>query len=187
MATRAAPVIFAARWQSSRKVAMLFPGDVRRNGARGMIRVKRLARLAEVDVVVGMTDASKRGRSEVDALVGRRLREARLLAGLSQGQLGAQSGVTFQAVQEYESGENRLSVSRLLAVASLLKQPVSFFFGDLSESARQEEPAGLTPNEIKLLRYNRRIGAEEGRDWMLKLARCMGGGSGPGQATGRPI
>jgi DNA-binding transcriptional regulator YiaG len=122
---------------------MLFPGDVRRNGARGMIRVKRLARLAEVDVVTGVTDASKRGRSEVDALVGRRLREARLLARLSQGQLGAQIGVTFQAVQENESRENRLSESRLRAVAASLKEPVSFFFGDLSESARQGGARGI--------------------------------------------
>ena len=43
-----------------------------------MIRVKRLARLAEVDSIAGMTGASKRGRSEVDARVGQRLREGRL-------------------------------------------------------------------------------------------------------------
>jgi transcriptional regulator with XRE-family HTH domain len=152
-----------------------------------MIRVKRLARLAEVDAVAGVAAASKRGRSEVDAQVGRRLREARLLAGLSQGQIGAQIGVTFQAVQKYESGENRLSASRLLAVAEFLKQPVSFFFGDLSESTRPDDPAGLTPKEIKLLRYYRRIGSEEGRDWMLKLAKCMGGGSGRGEATSKPL
>jgi len=129
--------------------------------------------------------ASNRERGEVDTLVGQRLREARLLAGLSQGQLGAHIGVTFQAVQKYESGENRLSASRLLAVAAFLRQPISFFFGDLPESARQDEPAGLTPKEIKLLRYYRRIGTEEGRDWMLKLAKHMSGGSGPGQGTGK--
>ncbi|MGH7124617.1 MAG: helix-turn-helix transcriptional regulator, partial [Stellaceae bacterium] len=66
-----------------------------------MIRVKRLARPAETDGIAAV-GASKRGRSEVDVLVGRRLREARLLAGLSQGQLGARVGVTFQAVQKYE-------------------------------------------------------------------------------------
>ena len=152
-----------------------------------MIRVKRLARLAEPDAVAGATGASKRGRSQVDTLVGRRLREARLLEGLSQGQLGARIGVTFQAVQKYESGENRLSASRLLAVADLLRRPMSFFFGDLSEGAERVEPAGLTPKEIKLLRYYRSIGTEEGRDWMLKLAKCLGGGSGPGQATSKPV
>ena len=141
----------------------------------------------EIGCLRNAATASNRGRSEVDALVGRRLREARLLAGLSQGQLGAQIGVTFQAVQKYESGENRLSASRLLAVAAFLRQPISLFFGDLPESAREDEPSGLTPKEIKLLRYYRRIGTEEGRDWMLKLAKCMGGGSGPGQGTSKPI
>ena len=95
--------------------------------------------------------------------------------------------MTFQAVQKYESGENRLSASRLLAVADLLRRPVSFFFGDLSEGAPKVEAAGLTAKEIKLLRYYRRIGTEEGRDWMLKLAKSLGGGSGPGQATSKPI
>ncbi len=141
----------------------------------GMIRVKRLAQPAETNGVAG---ASKRGRSEVDVLVGRRLREARLLAGLSQGQLGARIGVTFQAVQKYESGEHRLSASRLLAVAEFLRQPLSFFFGDLSETDSASAPASLTPKEIKLLRYYRGIDNEKARDWMLKLAKSMGGGKG---------
>jgi len=149
-----------------------------------MIRVKRLARSAEANTVA-VEPASKRGRSEVDTLVGQRLREARLLGGLSQGQLGARIGVTFQAVQKYESGENRLSASRLLAVADLLRQPISFFFGDLSESGQTAERAGLTPKEIKLLRYYRRIGTEEGRDWMLKLAKCLGDGSGLAQGANK--
>jgi transcriptional regulator with XRE-family HTH domain len=143
--------------------------------------------LAEVDGVAGMPGAIKRGRSEIDTVVGRRLREARLLAGLSQGRLGARIGVTFQAVQKYESGENRLSASRLLAVAEFLKQPISFFFGDLSDDARTDEPSGLTAKEIKLLRYYRRIGTEEGRDWMLKLAKCMSGEGGAEQAVDKPF
>ncbi len=145
-----------------------------------MIRVKRLAQPAELEPVPGV-GAGRRGRSEVDVLVGRRLREARLLAGLSQGQLGARIGVTFQAVQKYESGENRLSASRLLAVAEFLRQPLSFFFGDPSEPDTAEAPASLTPKEIKLLRYYRGIGTEEARDWMLKLAKSMAGGKGSGK------
>lgn len=149
----------------------------------GMIRVKRLAQPAETDAVPG-PGPGKRGRSEVDVSVGRRLREARLLAGLSQGQLGARIGVTFQAVQKYESGENRLSASRLLAVAEFLHQPLSFFFGDLSEADAPAPPPALSPKEIKLLRYYRGIGTEEARDWMLKLAKSMGG-KGAGGGTGK--
>ena len=148
-----------------------------------MINAKRLAQPAEVNAAPGVA-ASKRRRSEVDVEVGRRLREARLLAGFSQGQLGARIGVTFQAVQKYESGENRLSASRLLAVAEFLRQPLSFFFGDLSETeAAAAAPASLTPKEIKLLRYYRGIGTEEARDWMLKLAKSMGSGKGAGPNT----
>lgn len=149
-----------------------------------MIRVKRLAPPAETDFAPA-AGAGRRGRSEIDALVGRRLREARLLAGLSQGQLGARIGVTFQAVQKYESGENRLSASRLLAVAEFLRQPLSFFFGDLSEPDSAAAPASLTPKEIKLLRYYRGIGTEEARDWMLKLAKSMAGGKGAGTDTSK--
>jgi|GEM_PF-1587227 transcriptional regulator with XRE-family HTH domain len=146
-----------------------------------MIRANRLARPAESDPAAVLSSASKRGRSEVDASVGRRLREARLLAGLSQTQLGAAVGVTFQAVQKYESGENRLSASRLLALAKVLRQPLSFFFGDQTERAPSADPSGLTRKEIKLLRYYRRIGTEEARDWMLKLAKVMGDANGSGQ------
>ena len=60
---------FVAGWQSSRKLAMLF-SRVLEAWARGMIRVKRLARLAEVDAVAGMTGASRRGSSQVDVLAG---------------------------------------------------------------------------------------------------------------------
>jgi|SRR5579859_866408 len=149
-----------------------------------MIRVKRLARPAEPEAVPEI-GTGRRGRSEVDVLVGRRLREARLLAGHSQGQLGARIGVTFQAVQKYESGENRLSASRLLAVAEFLRQPLSFFFGDLSDGDSAAAPANLTPKEIKLLRYYRGMGSEEARDWMLKLAKSMGTGKGAGTSTGK--
>jgi len=148
-----------------------------------MIRVKRPDQPADAEAVAGAPGAGKRGRSDIDVRVGRRLREARLLAGLSQSQLGARIGVTFQAVQKYESGENRLSASRLLGAAEVLRQPLSCFFDDLSETDTAAAPARLTPKEIKLLRYYRGIVNEEARDWMLKLAKSMGGGKGAGPST----
>ena len=148
-----------------------------------MVRVNPLARSADPERVAG-TGAQKRRRSEVDALVGQRLREARLLAGCSQGQVGARIGVTFQAVQKYETGENRLSASRLLAVAEFLHQPVSFFFGEMAAAHSTTASPSLTPKEIKLLRYYRGFDTEEARDWMLKLAKSMGGGKGAGSGTG---
>ncbi|CAK0766545.1 XRE family transcriptional regulator [Azospirillaceae bacterium] len=71
------------------------------------------------------------GTNEVDALVGRRLKELRMLAGLSQGDLAATIGLTFQQLQKYERGVNRISASKLYLLALHLKVSVSAFFSDL--------------------------------------------------------
>lgn len=126
----------------------------------------------------------KRRRTRVDTSVGQRLREARLLAGLSQAQLGARVGVSFQAVQKYESGENRLSASRLLAVAEFLGRPVSFFFNEFAPDVRAANHDGLTTKEIKLLRYYRGITQEEVRDRLLKLVRSISETSAAGGDVG---
>src|SRR5947199_6026568 len=64
----------------------------------------------------------------IDAHVGLRIRAARLAAGLSQERLGHELGVTFQQVQKYEKGRNRVGASRLSDAAKILSVPVSFFF-----------------------------------------------------------
>jgi transcriptional regulator with XRE-family HTH domain len=76
----------------------------------------------------------------VDAHVGARVRLRRTLLGLSQEKLGAQLGLTFQQVQKYEHGANRISASRLHALSTILDVPVSFFFDDLDPNA---VPLGL--------------------------------------------
>lgn len=139
-----------------------------------MARAKRHAALTNTIEAIPLPKSTQRQRSAVDGFVGQRLREARLLAGLSQSELGSRVGVTFQAVQKYESGENRLSASRLLAVAGLLGKPVSYFFDELSASGPGVDPTGLTVKEIKLLRYYRNIGRADMRDWLLKMARSLG-------------
>ncbi len=68
------------------------------------------------------------GPDPIDVQVGRRMHQARLRAGLRQGELGDAIGVSFQAIQKYENGENRLSASRLLRAARALGRPVEFFF-----------------------------------------------------------
>ena len=64
----------------------------------------------------------------IDKLVGRRIRDLRQARDISQSQLGALVGITFQQVGKYETGENRVSASRLHAIAKALKAPVSSFF-----------------------------------------------------------
>lgn len=67
----------------------------------------------------------------VDTHVGARLRLRRTLMGLSQTELARSVGLTFQQVQKYESGANRISASRLYHIAEALDVPVSFFFDDI--------------------------------------------------------
>lgn len=74
---------------------------------------------------------------EVDIHIGRRIREARLLTNgpggglLTQTELGGAVGVSFQQIQKYENGSNRISGSRLYMIAAELKQPLDFFFKGL--------------------------------------------------------
>jgi transcriptional regulator with XRE-family HTH domain len=64
----------------------------------------------------------------IDVHVGLRIRAARLAAGLSQERLGTALGVTFQQIQKYEKGANRVGAGRLGDIARVLSVPVSFFF-----------------------------------------------------------
>ncbi|MDP9128029.1 MAG: helix-turn-helix domain-containing protein, partial [Pseudomonadota bacterium] len=78
-----------------------------------------------------------RGRAEgpdpVDIHVGARLRLRRNLLGLSQEQLGKATGLTFQQIQKYERGTNRMGASRLFQLAQILDVQVSWFFYALPE------------------------------------------------------
>jgi transcriptional regulator with XRE-family HTH domain len=69
----------------------------------------------------------------IDVHVGKRLRLRRTLLGMSQERLGELLGLTFQQVQKYERGANRIGSSRLYELGRILDVPVSFFFDDLPE------------------------------------------------------
>ena len=65
---------------------------------------------------------------EVDIYVGSRVRMRRKILGMTQEKLGEELGMTFQQVQKYEKGTNRISAGRLKVIAEILNIPVSFFF-----------------------------------------------------------
>ena len=67
----------------------------------------------------------------VDIHVGRRVRLRRTLLGISQQCLGSEVGLTFQQIQKYERGANRIGASRLYEFSRILDVPVSFFFDDM--------------------------------------------------------
>jgi transcriptional regulator with XRE-family HTH domain len=74
-----------------------------------------------------------------DVYVGSRIRMRRKMLGLSQEKLGERLGITFQQIQKYEKGTNRVGASRLQAMSDALEVPVSFFFPESSPAA----PAGM--------------------------------------------
>ena len=80
----------------------------------------------------------------IDSHVGARLRMRRVLVGMSQEKLGAALSITFQQIQKYEKGANRVSASRLQEIARILQVPPSFFF-DGAPSAHPPAPGFAEP------------------------------------------
>jgi transcriptional regulator with XRE-family HTH domain len=80
---------------------------------------------------------AKRNPNFVDAHVGVRMRVRRQIIGMSQEKLGELLGITFQQVQKYEKGSNRVSASRLYLMAKVLGVPVQYFFDGLPESDKE--------------------------------------------------
>jgi transcriptional regulator with XRE-family HTH domain len=70
----------------------------------------------------------------IDVHVGSRVRLRRLLVGMSQEKLGEQLGLTFQQVQKYEKGTNRIGASRLYEVSRILNVPVQYFYEEMADN-----------------------------------------------------
>ena len=84
----------------------------------------------------------KKSPNSTDKHVGSRVRMRRMMLGMSQTELGTNIGLTFQQVQKYEKGTNRIGAGRLHQIARILKAPVSFFF-----EGSPREPGGVSDAE----------------------------------------
>lgn len=128
--------------------------------------------------------ARKHRRGVQDIYAGERLRVARQLAGVSQTELGEAMGVSFQAVQKYETGENRLSAGRMMIAAAFLGVDLAFFAKDQTLLPDPDMPTtGFTAEEIELIRAWRALRSDELRSGIMRLLRTMAaatalGGSG---------
>ena len=102
---------------------------------------------------------SSRGRTPqgapnpVDVHVGNRIKLRRTLLGLSQDRLATLLGLTFQQVQKYERGMNRVGASRLWDISKVLETPIGFFFEDMDKSVASQSPRmfNLPEEEINFL------------------------------------
>lgn len=80
--------------------------------------------------------------SPIDIHVGSRIRLRRTLLGMSQERLGEALGLTFQQVQKYERGVNRVGASRLFDISRVLDAPISYFFDDMPEGMSESPVSG---------------------------------------------
>jgi transcriptional regulator with XRE-family HTH domain len=103
---------------------------------------------AQKDLEAGQRSA--RGRmpsgkpNPVDVHVGNRVRLRRTLLGMSQEKLGESLGLTFQQVQKYERGANRIGASRLWDLSRVLDCPVAFFFEEMDQETASASPRNLS-------------------------------------------
>ena len=85
----------------------------------------------------------------IDVHVGKRIRLRRTLLGLSQEQLGAALDITFQQVQKYERGANRVSASRLWDISQILDVKISYFFEEMTDDTMKASPRKISMgNEV---------------------------------------
>ncbi len=137
--------------------------------------------------------SAKGGPNPVDIHVGARLRLRRTLLGMSQDKLGQALGLTFQQIQKYERGANRIGSSRLYQLSQILDVPVSYFFDDMTEDIaaphrrhgakgladQAQQPYvddSLTRREtLELARAYYRITDPKVRKQLFELTKSLGG------------
>ena len=83
----------------------------------------------------------------VDVHVGKRVRLRRTLLGMSQEQLGSSLNITFQQVQKYERGANRISASRLWDISQILDVQISYFYADMTDDTMRLSPRQVSRGE----------------------------------------
>ena len=83
----------------------------------------------------------RRAPDPVDIHVGNRVKGLRVLRGMSQEKLGQAVGVTFQQIQKYERGANRMGASRLVEIGTALDVPAAYFFAELPSNGKPIDPA----------------------------------------------
>jgi transcriptional regulator with XRE-family HTH domain len=113
-----------------------------------------------------------------DAEVGRRVRSRRLECRLSQTELADRIGVTFQQVQKYEKGVNRIGAGRLQRISEALEVPISFFFGVTGGSSKAESGNGAesvfgfmqTSGSVRIVKAFHKIKSRKARQLLVEMA-----------------
>jgi transcriptional regulator with XRE-family HTH domain len=108
-----------------------------------------------------------------DRHVGTRIRERRIMLGLSQQQLAQMIGVTYQQAHKYERGLNRISAGRLYDIAQVLNVPISWFFEDMACAAAPQEMSPRQRMGLELARNFAMIDNERHQEALSQMARAL--------------
>jgi transcriptional regulator with XRE-family HTH domain len=123
-----------------------------------------------------MARISNKTTTKIDKRIGQIIRAHRLSRGLTQTQLGAELGVTFQQIQKYENGANRVGSGRLYQIAEFLEVPVTAFF-EPEKVSRTQEPSPFAlldePMDLQMLREFSKIDDKNARRHLLALVEQM--------------
>lgn len=113
--------------------------------------------------------------SEVDRLVGDRIRRRRILMGLTQDQLGESLGISYQQIQKYETGANRVSAGRLYLIAARLEVSPGWFFDPVKSDASSDDFDELGSSRLlmEFVRSFARIKDERLKTVLVSLVRAM--------------
>ena len=109
----------------------------------------------------------------VDLHVGKRVRLRRTLLGMSQEQLGTELNITFQQVQKYERGANRVSASRLWDIGQILDVPINYFFDDMTENTMRSSPRRVSRGSEVVDLSDEQIKDPMARRETLELVRTL--------------
>jgi transcriptional regulator with XRE-family HTH domain len=147
------------------------------------MRGRRGQRALALHDLIRKPEMRQRGRDPRDAEIAKRLRALRLQRGLNPTKIGRVLGVTFQQVQKYEGGRNRITAAQLYRIAEALDVPITFFFPD-PESRRTGPDARASAVQLdllqtlaamRLLRAYSQISHHGVRMRLVRLAECLAG------------
>jgi len=111
--------------------------------------------------------------TNLDTEIGQRLRRARLAKGLTQTGLADKIGVSFQQVQKYENGSNRVSSSRLVGITNTLGVPVTYFYDELGDDVCDADESELPDSVMRVARMLNEMPEGDIKDKIFLLIKAF--------------
>ena len=175
MPARASPECFYPRYKHS-GTDMVFQALRTRFPLRNSAGMTELGLLQEPQLKKYINMIKYRSSETYSTAIGEKIRSLRKRLGISQEQLGEIAGVSYQQIQKYENGTDRVSANRLKKIADALNIPINYFFEETILKAKETESVyhtlgELTKEEIELIKLFRKVGDKRAKGNLLKLIK----------------